>query len=108
MKKRRASAKGKEFFKERADQSEVKARIVTKYFLAWARIIVAAQARAGQREFKVAYIDLFAGPGRYEDGSASTPIMVLTEAHKIPELRNALVPSSTTTMKTTLTPWNAR
>jgi three-Cys-motif partner protein len=29
---------------------------------------------------KLAYIDLFAGPGRYADGSASTPLMVLEKA----------------------------
>jgi hypothetical protein len=25
----------------------------------------------------MAYIDLYAGPGRYDDGSASTPLMIL-------------------------------
>jgi three-Cys-motif partner protein len=75
-----------DFFTERADQSEVKARIVSKYFPSWARIIAPRRT-----DRKVAYIDLFAGPGRYEDGSASTPLMVLSEALKIPELRDGLV-----------------
>jgi hypothetical protein len=35
----------KKFFDEREDQSEVKARIVSKYFAVWARII-GPQARA--------------------------------------------------------------
>src|SRR5262249_12602030 len=69
---------------ERADQSEVKARIVTKYFVSWARIIA-------RHSDKVSYVDLFCGPGRYEDGSASTPLMLLSEALKIPELRDGLV-----------------
>ena len=77
-----------DFFTERADQSEVKARIVSKYFPSWARIIA---PRTLRNEGKVAYIDLFAGPGRYEDGSASTPLMVLSEALKNSELRGRLV-----------------
>jgi three-Cys-motif partner protein len=74
------------FFDEREDQSEVKARIVTKYFYVWAKII-APRAR-GQR---IGYIDLFAGPGRYKDGSASTPIMVLEQAIADSALRDTLV-----------------
>jgi three-Cys-motif partner protein len=46
---------------------------------------------ARKNEGRVAYIDLYAGPGRYEDGSASTPLMVLTEAIKKPRLRDGLV-----------------
>jgi three-Cys-motif partner protein len=77
-----------DFFTERADQSEVKARIVSKYFPSWARIIAPRTMRS---EGKVAYIDLFAGPGRYEDGSASTPLMLLSEALKVAKLREGLV-----------------
>lgn len=65
------------FFEERSDQSEVKARIVTKYLYAWAKVIMrAAAARSG----KIAYIDLYAGPGRYKDGAESTPLLVLKTA----------------------------
>jgi hypothetical protein len=74
------------FFDEREDQSEVKARIVTKYFYVWAKII--AHRARGQR---IGYIDLFAGPGRYKDGSASTPLMVLEQAIADPALRDTLV-----------------
>jgi three-Cys-motif partner protein len=77
-----------DFFSERADQSEVKARIVTDYFVTWARIIA---PRSVRNEGRVAYIDLYAGPGRYEDGSASTPLMVLAKAIEEPKLRNGLV-----------------
>jgi Protein of unknown function (DUF5131) len=75
-----------DFFKERADQSEVKARIVMKYFITWAGII-----GRRSRSDKIAYIDLYAGPGRYEDGSASTPLMVLTEVLNKPELQDVVV-----------------
>ncbi len=43
------------FFEERLDQSEVKARIVQKYFYAWAKVIGSAVKRNGG---KLAYIDL--------------------------------------------------
>lgn len=75
------------FFNEREDQSEVKARIVSKYFLAWSRIIVPWARSRGQ---PVAYIDLYAGPGRYRDGSASTPLMILEQAIADPHLRASL------------------
>jgi three-Cys-motif partner protein len=74
------------FFEEREDQSEVKARIVSKYFYVWAKII-APRARVQ----RIGYIDLFAGPGRYKDGSASTPLMVLEQAIADPALRGSLV-----------------
>src|SRR3569833_1907925 len=79
-------AMGQRFFDEREDQSEVKARIVSKNFNVWAKII-APRARAK----RIGYIDLFAGPGRYKDGSASTPLMVLQQAIADPELRDSFV-----------------
>ena len=77
-----------EFFSERADQSEVKASIVSKYFDAWSTIIA---PRTMLSDGKLAYIDLFAGPGRYEDGSASTPLMVLAKALQRQKVRDGLV-----------------
>jgi len=65
------------FFEERTDQSEVKARIVSKYFGAWANVIMPTAAKSHGR---IAYVDLYAGPGRYKDGAASTPLMVLETA----------------------------
>ena len=53
------------FFDESTEQSQVKSRIVEKYFWAWAKIII-GQART--QDDKIGYIDLFAGPGRYQDG----------------------------------------
>lgn len=68
----------KKFFEERGDQSEVKARIVQKYFSAWANIVVGTARQFGNG--RIAYIDLYAGPGRYRDGAASTPLLVLEKA----------------------------
>jgi len=76
------------FFDESKDQSEVKATIVTKYFWAWARVMV---PRAKKRVNRIAYIDLFAGPGRYKDGTKSTPILLLEQAIQDPDMRQMLV-----------------
>lgn len=76
------------FFEEREDQSEVKARIVTKYFVAWSRVIMPSVERY---DGKMAYIDLYAGPGRYKDGSASTPLMILETAIVDAKLSKRLV-----------------
>jgi three-Cys-motif partner protein len=63
---------GQSFFDEQRDQSLVKAAIVAKYFDAWSRVMIANAAR-GIPISRLAYIDLFAGPGRYKDGAKSTP-----------------------------------
>ena len=76
------------FFAERTDQSEVKARIVEKYFYAWANVIMPTAAAFDGR---IAYIDLYAGPGRYQDGAASTPLMVLERAIAHPKMSQMLV-----------------
>lgn len=77
------------FFEERSDQSEVKARIVQKYFTAWANIVIGTAKRYG--EGKIAYIDLYAGPGRYRDGAASTPLMVVESAIANDRIRDHFV-----------------
>ncbi|MCO6048412.1 three-Cys-motif partner protein TcmP [Mesorhizobium sp. RP14(2022)] len=78
----------KRFFEERSDQSEVKARIVEKYFNAWAQVVMPTAER---RDGKIAYIDLYAGPGRYRDGSASTPLLVIERAIAHPKMSKMLV-----------------
>ncbi len=78
------------FFEEQREQSEVKANIVAKYFYAWSNVMLGAK-RKFRRFDRIAYIDLFAGPGRYKDGSKSTPLMVLERAISHPELAKVLV-----------------
>ena len=68
------------FFNESREQSLVKATIVEKYFYAWAAIIISAQKARPSSPQRLAYVDLFAGPGRYKDGAASTPLRVLERA----------------------------
>ncbi len=59
------------FFVSQKEKSRVKTIIVTEFFKAYFPIIY--------NTFKkdVWYLDLFAGPGMYEDGSKSTPIVLL-------------------------------
>jgi three-Cys-motif partner protein len=80
------------FFDEQSEQSQIKAEIVSKYFWSWAKVIIGAQKHYPDRsEGRVAYIDLFAGPGRYRDGALSTPVMIIEGALKEPDLRERLV-----------------
>jgi len=77
-----------EFFEESRQQSRIKSRIVAKYFWAWAHVIASAMKGRGNR---IAYMDLFAGPGKYNDDTPSTPVIVLQTAIKDPRLREMLV-----------------
>ena len=80
------------FFNEQTEQSLVKATIVSKYFDVWANVIISTQKRyPGRSSGKIAYIDLFAGPGRYDDGTQSTPIKILKNAIEKPDIGDRLV-----------------
>ncbi|MBN2296597.1 MAG: three-Cys-motif partner protein TcmP [Pirellulales bacterium] len=78
------------FFDEQTEQSEIKAMIVSKYFSAWANVIIGTQNRYGKGN-RIGYIDLFAGPGRYKDGSKSTPLLILEQAIKDDRIRERIV-----------------
>lgn len=79
---------GESFFDESSEQSQIKSRIVSKYFWAWAKVIIPSAKSHSRR---IAYIDLFAGPGRYKDGTMSTPLMVLKQAIEDTDMRQMLV-----------------
>ena len=80
------------FFEESREQSIIKATIVAKYFWAWAKVMIAAMRKYPELSSgKIAYVDLFSGPGRYKDGSASTPVLVLEKAVADPDIRERLV-----------------
>jgi len=76
------------FFDESTDNSLVKAEIVAKYFWAWAKVIIPTAKKWSN---KIAYIDLFSGPGRYKDGSKSTPLLILERATADPDMSQMLV-----------------
>ncbi len=60
----------KDFFNEQTPSSRVKASIVSEYFPQYCRILL----RKPQQEIR--YLDLFAGPGKYEDKNHSTPLLI--------------------------------
>ncbi|REJ54385.1 MAG: hypothetical protein DWQ58_08980 [Microcystis aeruginosa TA09] len=78
------------FFNEQKEQSLIKARIVEKYFWAWAKVII-SKVKGSSSVQKIVYVDLFAGAGRYKDGSKSTPVKVLETAIADTDMRNMLV-----------------
>ena len=68
------------FFDEQTQQSRIKSRIIVGYFIAWSRII------KNKWQGTIGYIDLFSGPGRYEDGTPSVPMLLVEEILKDPSL----------------------
>jgi three-Cys-motif partner protein len=67
----------------------VKATIVAKYFWSWATIVKKTARTMGG---KIAYLDLYCGPGIYENGVRSTPLRVLESAIADTDIRQMLVP----------------
>jgi len=74
----------RDFFEKPSDHSLVKTAIVVDYFKAWAKII-------GRRSTKIGYVDLYSGPGVYDSGDKSTPILILEHAIDNDDLRKKLV-----------------
>lgn len=72
-----------DFFKHQTDSSRIKASIVSEYFPQYCKII-----RKKHEPEMFRYIDLFAGPGIYEDGNVSTPIMLARNIAKEPSLKD--------------------
>lgn len=73
------------FFETQNTPSQVKSAIASNYFGAWATIMT---KRAGKRV--IGYADLFAGRGRFDDGSESTPLIIVRRAVNDPALKTAL------------------
>jgi len=77
-----------DFFDQSREHSQVKARIVAKYFGVWARVMIPSAKKFSGR---IAYFDIFSGPGRYEDGTLSTPLLVLQQAIADEDMRQMVV-----------------
>lgn len=75
--------KEQNFFEKQTLSSKVKASIVSEYFPKYCSIIVRKHVPE-----KIGYLDLFAGPGMYEDGNPSTPILIARNCLKDEELKN--------------------
>lgn len=79
---------GNGFFDSPEEQSIVKTKLVTKYFGAWTKVML-PHARNPQK--RIAFVDLFSGPGKFEDGRDSTPLWILRNAIDNPQLCSHLV-----------------
>lgn len=75
-----------EFFAEQKTQSIIKTEILRKYFDVWSNIMVTRNKVA-----KLNYVDLFSGPGTYEDGSPSTPMHIVGHCINSPKLQDKVV-----------------
>jgi three-Cys-motif partner protein len=71
------------FFDTPTVASKIKHHIVSKYVAGWANIVL---PKTKAREGKIMYVDLFCGPGQYEDGTPSIPLLILEHAINTPAL----------------------
>ncbi len=74
------------FFESPSEQSKIKANIVVSYFTAWSRIMCGKWSST----IEIGYVDLFCGPGVYQDGSESVPILLLKDVLRNPSLWNRM------------------
>jgi three-Cys-motif partner protein len=70
--------------------SAIKTKIVVNYFKPWARIM--ANVVRSEPDPRLLYLDLFSGPGKFENGTPSTPLQILQHAIATPDLCKMLVP----------------
>ena len=70
------------FFASQTLRSRIKSFVVGDYYRAWGHIIAHGKRSGGV----MGYVDLFAGPGIYEDRAESTPLMVLRKTLDSPVL----------------------
>lgn len=77
----------KMLFDEQTPSMLLKAEIVTQYFTSWAQI---ASKRQGFGK-KIAYLDLCAGSGKYQDGGHARPLLILERAEENLYVRQSLV-----------------
>ncbi len=73
----------RDFFKHQTDSSRVKATIISEYFPSYCKIIC---KRHIPKRF--GYYDMFSGPGMYEDGQLSTPLLIAGKCAKDDFLRS--------------------
>lgn len=62
------------FFTSQSDKSRVKTLIVTDFFKTYFQII---NNSVGKYSSEIIYVDLFCGPGMFDDGQPSTPLALL-------------------------------
>ncbi|MCQ2306391.1 MAG: three-Cys-motif partner protein TcmP [Bacteroidales bacterium] len=71
-----------DFFEKQTLSSKVKASIVSEYFPKYCKIIVKKHMPE-----RIGYFDLFSGPGIYNDGNYSTPLLIAKHCNEEEMLR---------------------
>ncbi|MEO1815293.1 MAG: three-Cys-motif partner protein TcmP [Acetobacterium sp.] len=67
-----------DFYSVKDNNNTTKTLIVKNYFPAWAKIMKSVVQRYPfKNSGKLAYVDFFSGPGAFEDGEKSTPILIM-------------------------------
>lgn len=80
-----ASNENFNFFDQQKANSKIKAMIVSEYFPHYCQIIASKHMPE-----RFGYFDLFSGPGVYEDGQESTPILLARNCYGMEFLRQRL------------------
>ena len=80
-----------DFFSLPTEASRRKQRIVVKYHAAWSQVLRTRPKSPAIVCRDLAYVDLFAGPGRYGDQSPSTPLLIIEAAARDPYMREHLL-----------------
>lgn len=80
-----ASKDNLDFFDQQKANSKIKAKIVSEYFPHYCQIIASKHMPE-----RFGYFDLFSGPGVYEDGQESTPILLARNCLRLDFLRQRL------------------
>jgi three-Cys-motif partner protein len=80
-----------DFFRTPTEASRRKQRIVVKYHAAWSQVLRSKRNSPTDFQRNLAYVDLFAGPGKYGDGSLSTPLLIVEAAARDPYMREHLL-----------------
>ena len=81
------SASTNDFFSMPSEQSLIKADIVSSYFGAWANVIKSKWSHS----IPIGYLDLFCGPGIYQDGTESVPIRLIRTILSDKELSSRMI-----------------
>ncbi|MBC3787328.1 three-Cys-motif partner protein TcmP [Spirosoma utsteinense] len=79
-----------EFFKVPQPHSLIKADIVSKYIISWAKIIIKSNLHF-KKDSRAYVVDLFSGAGKYDNGEKSTPVKLIEAALEIPYLKENVV-----------------
>lgn len=76
-----------DFFETPSEQSLAKAEIVSSYYASWAQVIKSKWPDS----MPIGYLDLFCGPGQYDDGTESVPLRVVRTILADPKLSSRMI-----------------